>query len=179
MTGGLPDVPTDSPLHSNVIRVARAPATIWVFVCCFENPIRVDPSRFWQTGSNIGLIGNDGALKAAGTGRSAHANQVPVERPLFAYIGQSGCQAPSRCKYGRFALFLRKMRCGQVSGECIAPRRTTALREAANYGLRGWISTRSNDPARILQRFISRPLSGCGSCSIVSLLAGMLRGPKS
>jgi hypothetical protein len=47
-------------------------------------------------------------LKAAGTGRSAHANQVPVEQPLFAYIGQSGCQALSRCKYGRFAQILKE-----------------------------------------------------------------------
>src|SRR3984885_10016703 len=114
---------------------ARAPAAIWVLACCLENPIRVDPSRFWQTGSNIGLIGNDGALKAAGTGRSAHANQVPVEQPLFAYIGQSGCQALSRCKTGRFARFFEKRRRREVSGECIAPRPTTALREAANYGL--------------------------------------------
>ena len=38
-----------------------------LFACCLENPIRVGPSRFWQTGSNTGLIGNDGALKAAGT----------------------------------------------------------------------------------------------------------------
>src|SRR5471032_2638228 len=36
----------------------------------------------------------------------------------------------------------------------IALRRTTALREAANYGLRGWISTRSNDPARMPARTI-------------------------
>src|ERR1700709_2614695 len=87
---------------------AMAPAAIRVFACCLENPIRVDPSRFWQTGSNIGLIGNDGALKAAGKGRSAYANQVPAERPLCAYIGQSACQAPSRCKYGRFARIFKE-----------------------------------------------------------------------
>src|SRR6185312_10545499 len=32
----------------------------------------------------------------------------------------------------------------------MASRHTTALREPWNYGLRGWISTRSNDLARVL-----------------------------
>src|SRR5882672_904675 len=35
----------------------------------------------------------------------------------------------------------------------MALRPTTALREPANYGLRGWISTRSSDPARVLLRY--------------------------
>src|SRR6195952_3568033 len=48
------------------------------------------------------------------------------------------------------------MRRREVSGECIAPRRTTALREAANYGLRGWISTRSNDLARLYLAYLPR-----------------------
>jgi hypothetical protein len=87
--------------------------------------------------SNIGLIGNDGALKAAGTGRSAYANQAPVERPPCAYIGHFACQALSRCKYERFARFFEEIAVPGGERKCIAPRRTTALRGAANYGLRG------------------------------------------
>jgi hypothetical protein len=43
-----------------------------------------------------GLNRNDGALKAARYGYgcpASPANQVPVEPPVFAYIGQSACQA--------------------------------------------------------------------------------------
>jgi hypothetical protein len=62
-----------------------------------------------ETGSNIGLIGNDGALKAAGTGPlPLNPNQAPVEQPLCAYIGHFACQALSGCKYGRFAGFFQE-----------------------------------------------------------------------
>jgi len=53
--------------------------------------------------------GNDGALKAiltptfAGPWLEAKANQVPVERPSFAYIGQSACQARYGSENGAFA----------------------------------------------------------------------------
>jgi hypothetical protein len=52
---------------------------------------------------------NDGALKAiltptfAGPRPEAKANQVPVERPSFAYIGQSACQARYGGRNGIFA----------------------------------------------------------------------------
>ena len=54
--------------------------------------------------------GNDGALKAIfepSSAKRAHAgrfaNQVPVERPVCAYMGQSVCQAPRVCESGTFA----------------------------------------------------------------------------
>src|ERR1700682_5711011 len=37
---------------------------------------------------------------------------------------------------------------------------TTALREPANYGLRGWISTRSSDLAQVLLHYLQGRLSG-------------------
>src|SRR5713101_3564585 len=44
-----------------------------------------------------------------------------------------------------------------MSRRRIAARRTTALREAKNYGLRGWISTRSSDLAQVLLEYVPRP----------------------
>jgi hypothetical protein len=57
----------------------------------------------------------------------------------------------------RFRLIPRE---NVLSGEYairIAARLTTALREAENYGLRGWISTRSSDLAQVLLEYIPRP----------------------
>jgi hypothetical protein len=61
-------------------------------------------------GQNTGLIGNDGALKARfqpsltlGWAATEPANQVPVERLLCAYIGQSACQAAAACKTSALA----------------------------------------------------------------------------
>jgi hypothetical protein len=71
----------------------------------------------------------------------------------------------------------------------MARRPTTALREPWIYGLRGWISTRSNDPARVLlQRLLHALLkmyfvkylwlAVCqgGSCGIPGYPAGVLWG---
>jgi hypothetical protein len=46
--------------------------------------------------------------------------------------------------------FPGKCRIGRLPGFVLASRSTTALRDPANYGLRGWISTRSSDLAQVL-----------------------------
>src|SRR4029077_9767162 len=45
----------------------------------------------------------------------------------------------------------------RIAGEAPPTRRTTALRCPWNYGLRGWISTRSSDLAHVLLKCIPRP----------------------
>src|SRR5258708_4127522 len=57
----------------------------------------------------------------------------------------------------RFCLIFRA---NVTSGECAMTHRcvpTTALRKPENYGLRGWISTRSSDLAQGLLKYIPRP----------------------
>src|SRR5260221_8723382 len=55
----------------------------------------------------------------------------------------------------------------------IAQCRTTALREAENYGLRGWISTRSSDLAQVLLRCTSKvhPKAVCRGAIVQHFLA--------
>ena len=73
----------------------------------FEGPIGVDPLIFpWQSQSDSGLTGNDGALKAISRQhgpRLSVANQAPREPSVCAYIGQSACQATSGSQAIAFA----------------------------------------------------------------------------
>ena len=80
-----------------------------------------------------------------------------MEHAICAYIGQFACQARAGGKYDGFRRFHGKMRLPEDSRRCIAVRPTTALREPENYGLRGWISTRSNDPAEVLPKYFPWP----------------------
>src|SRR3954469_10155203 len=45
---------------------------------------------------------------------------------------------------------------------------TTALRQPKNYGLRGWISTRSNELAAVLEGVSHMAACQGGSCSVFS-----------
>jgi hypothetical protein len=109
-------------------------------------------------------------------GHAVVANQVPVEHTICAYIGQFVCQARGCRKYEGFCRFHGKMRLPEISRRRIALRRTTALREPENYGLRGWISTRSNDPAEVLQTYFRWPFVRGRIVQHLSPSGGMLWG---
>ena len=69
-----------------------------------------------------------------------------------------------------------KMSKGRIGRLRLAACLTTALREAANYGLRGWISTRSNDPAEVLLAYFPRPFVRGRIVQHLSPSGGMLWG---
>ena len=99
-----------------------------------------------------------------------------MEHAICAYIGQFACQAQTGSKYDGFCRFHGKMRLPKISRRRIAVRPTTALREPENYGLRGWISTRSNDPAEVLHRYFPWPFVRGRIVQHLSLSGGMLWG---